>query len=85
MSTNFAWNHEYDVKFWRHKKRTPNTNDHHMLLNEPPSKKIFCVRHWAHDQTETERKCYLTVDETHVHTSFTKLSAPEYTSNDLIK
>ena len=30
--------HEYDVKLWRHKKRTPNTNDHHMPLNEPPCK-----------------------------------------------
>jgi len=28
---------------WRHKQRTPNTNDHHMPLNETPMK-IFCVR-----------------------------------------
>jgi len=32
MSTNFAkmlaWKHEYDVKLWRHKDRTPETNDH---------------------------------------------------------
>ena len=35
MSTNFAWKHEYDVKLWRHKKRTPNTNDHHMPLKPP--------------------------------------------------
>ena len=37
---NFAktlvWKHENDVKLWRHKDRTPNTNDHHMTLNEPP-------------------------------------------------
>jgi len=46
MSTNFAWKHEYDVKLWRHKKRTPNTNDHHNPLNDPPMK-IFCVRHWS--------------------------------------
>jgi len=26
--------HEYDVMLWRHKQRTPNTNDHHMPLNE---------------------------------------------------
>jgi len=30
MSTNFAkplvWKHEYDVKLWRHKQRTPNAN-----------------------------------------------------------
>jgi len=40
MSTNFAktlvWKHEYDVKLWRHKQRTLNTNDHHMPLNETP-------------------------------------------------
>jgi len=40
MSTNFAktlvWKHENDVKLWRHKERKPNTNDHHMTLNEPP-------------------------------------------------
>ena len=40
MSTNFAktlvWKHENDVKLWRHKERTPNTNDHHMTLNGPP-------------------------------------------------
>ena len=49
MSTNFAktliWKHEYDVKVWRHKQRTPNANDHHMPLNEKPPMKIFCVRH----------------------------------------
>jgi len=48
MSKNFAktliWKHEYDVKLWRHKQRTPNTNDHHMPQNDPP-RKIFCVRH----------------------------------------
>ena len=38
MSTNFAWKHEYDVKLRRHKKCTPNTNDHHMPLNETPSR-----------------------------------------------
>jgi len=48
MLTNFAktlvWKHEYDVKLWRHKQRTLNANDNHMLLNEPPMK-IFCVRY----------------------------------------
>jgi len=38
MSTNFAkalvWKHEYDVKLWHHKERTPNTNDYHMPPNE---------------------------------------------------
>ena len=36
MSTNFAWKHEYDAKLWRHKQCTPNTNSHHLTLNEPP-------------------------------------------------
>ena len=52
MSTNFAktfvWKHGHDVKLWRHKQRTPNTNDHHMTLNQTPIK-IFCVRHWLWD------------------------------------
>jgi len=42
MSTNFAkrlvWKHEYDVKLWRHKERTPNTNDHHVPEWNPPWK-----------------------------------------------
>ena len=49
VPTNFAktlvWKREYDVKLWRHKQRTPNTNDYHMPLNETPPMKIFCVRH----------------------------------------
>ena len=48
---NFAktlvWKNEYDVKLWRHKNRTPQTNDHHMPLNETPMK-IFCARHCVH-------------------------------------
>ena len=32
----FVWKHEYDVKLWLHKQRTPNTNDRHMPLNETP-------------------------------------------------
>jgi len=51
MSTNFAktlvWKQEYDVKFWHHEQCAPNTNDHHMPLNETPPMKIFCVRHWV--------------------------------------
>ena len=51
MSRNSAktlvWKHEYDVKLWRPKQRTPNTNDHHMPLNENLPMKIFCVRHCA--------------------------------------
>jgi len=31
-----VWKHEYDLKLWRHKQRTPNTNDHHIPLNETP-------------------------------------------------
>jgi len=45
MSTNFAktlvWKQEYDVKLWRHKQLTPNTNDHHMALNENPRHENF--------------------------------------------
>jgi len=44
MSTNFAktlvWKYDDDVKLWRHKQRTPNTNDHHMPLNEIPAWKL---------------------------------------------
>jgi len=44
MSTNLAkmliWKHANDVKLWRHKQRTPNTNEHHMTLNEPPPSKF---------------------------------------------
>jgi len=40
MSTNFAktlvWKHGHDVKLRRHKQRTPNTNDHHTILNHHP-------------------------------------------------
>jgi len=38
---------------WRHKQRAPNTNDHHMPLNEIPMK-IFCVRHCFYVQTPNE-------------------------------
>jgi len=38
MSTNFGktlvWKYEYEAKLRRHKRRTPNTNDHHMPLYE---------------------------------------------------
>jgi len=40
MSTNFAktlvWKNGNDVKLWRHKQRTPNTNDYHMTLKQTP-------------------------------------------------
>jgi len=58
VSTNFAkalvWKHEYDVKLWRHKQRTPNTNDHHKTLNNPSTMKIFCIRHWT-------EQCFVTL------------------------
>jgi len=38
--------HVCDFKLRRHKQRTPNTNDPHIPLNEPPPMKIFCVRQW---------------------------------------
>ena len=45
MSTNFAktlvWKHEYDVKLRRHKDCTPQTNDHHMPLNQIPPHENF--------------------------------------------
>ena len=61
MSTNFhktlAWKHEYDVKLWRHKERTPNTNHHHISLNEPPPVKIFCLRHCRPVAPFTQQFC----------------------------
>jgi len=45
LAKTLVWKHEYGVKLWRHKQRTPNTNDHHMPLNNPLMK-IFCVSHW---------------------------------------
>jgi len=33
-----TWN---DVKLWRHKQRTPNTNDHHMTLKQTPPHENF--------------------------------------------
>jgi len=45
MSTNPAktlvWKYDYDTKLWRHKQRTPNTNNHHMPMNETLPLKIF--------------------------------------------
>ena len=53
MSTNFAktlvWKQDYDVILWRHKQRTPNTNDYPMPLNETPPMKSFYVRHCFED------------------------------------
>ena len=44
MTTNFAktlvWKQDYDVKLWRHKQRTTNTNDYPMSLNYPPPWKL---------------------------------------------
>jgi len=42
-----AWKHENDVKFRGHKEHTPNTNYHHMRLNELPSMKCFRILHCA--------------------------------------
>jgi len=53
ISTNFAkmlvWKDEYDIKLWRHKEWTANTNDHHIPLIETAPMKIFCVRHCSCD------------------------------------
>ena len=44
VAKTLIWTHEYDVKLLRLKERTPNTNDHHIPLKDPPVK-FFCVRH----------------------------------------
>jgi len=36
-----VWKQDYDVILWRHKQRTPNTNDYPMPLNEPPNEKFL--------------------------------------------
>ena len=36
LRQNVGLKHDYDVKLWRHKQRTPNTNDHQMPLNKTP-------------------------------------------------
>jgi len=55
MSTNFAktlvWKHEFDVKLWRRKERTPNTNDHHIPLNELPPWKFSAYATGSMDWT----------------------------------
>jgi len=53
MSTTFAWKHEYDVKLWHHKQRTPNKNDRHLPLNEPPPWKFSAY-------ATASYTCYLT-------------------------
>ena len=59
MLTNFTktlvWKQDYDVILWRHKQRTPNTNDYPMPLNETPPMKSFCVRHWIRQTTTRSR------------------------------
>jgi len=60
MSTNFAktlvWKHEYDIKLLRHKYRTPQTNDHHMSLNETPHE-IFLRMPLSADGTAQRLDC----------------------------
>jgi len=45
MSRNFAktlvWKHGNDVKLWRYKQCTSNTNDHHMTLNQTAPRENF--------------------------------------------
>jgi len=48
LAKTLVWKHEHDVKLWLHKQHTPNTNDHHVPLNENSPMKIFCVRHWSY-------------------------------------
>jgi len=59
MSANFAWKHEYDVKLWRHKQRTPNTNDPHMPLNDPPPWKFSAYATVQNTQTSQAIQIYV--------------------------
>jgi len=42
LCQNVGW----ETGIQRHKQCTPNTNDHHMPLNETPPMKNFYVCHW---------------------------------------
>jgi len=57
MSTNFAKTlvsrHDYDVKLRRHKDHKPQTNDHHMPLNETPP--------WKFSAYATEFQAYFRI------------------------
>jgi len=63
MSTNFGktlvWKYEYEVKLCRHKRRTPNTNDHHMPLNETPPRKFFAYATASGTRTSS---CFCAMD-----------------------
>jgi len=58
-STNVAWKHEYDVKLWRHKQRTPNRNEYHMPLNDTPP--------WKFSAYATGLGSGKTLSELHIH------------------
>jgi len=64
VSTNFAqtsvWKHEYDVKLWRHKQRSSNTNDHRMPLNETPHKSFLRTTLVVHITHELSNSVYTT-------------------------
>ena len=53
---NFAktlvWKHECDVKLWRHKETTPETNDHHIPMNETPPWKFSAYATDEHTNME---------------------------------
>ena len=71
MSRNVAktlvWKHGNDIKLWRHKQGTPNTNDHHMTLNQTlPWKFSVYTTAWSrsfwlnrHTQTSFLSDCIL--------------------------
>jgi len=60
MSRNFAktlvWKHANVVKLWRHKQRTPNTNDHHMTTAQLP---CVTLRPFNCDKQERIKTCLL--------------------------
>jgi len=41
LRQNVGLENEYNFKLWRHKQRTPKTNDHHKPLNEHPPHEHF--------------------------------------------
>ena len=43
IAKTLVWKTWIWVKLWRHRQRTPNTNDHHMPLNDPPWKCSACA------------------------------------------
>jgi len=67
VSTNFAKTlvskNKYNFKLWRHRYRTPNSNDHNKPLNEhPPPREIFCARHCLQESWSMVERTYQMTD-----------------------